>query len=76
MGVFVGAPTRVASSCETTGLIGGGPLQSGMNKGAESTLVWQSAIIGLSLGVRYGQVAAGVSAPVAAAFAGAKALDK
>jgi hypothetical protein len=70
------APRRGAPYCKIARLIGRDPQQSGVNKGAESTLVWLLAIIGLSLRVRYGQVAAGVSAPVAAASAGAKAAGK
>ena len=53
MGVLVlDAPVRGAPAGKFAGLIGGDPLWSKVKKCAESTLQWQSAIIGLSLGVR------------------------
>ena len=61
MGVLVlDAPVRGAPAGKFAGLIGGDPLSSGVKKCAESTLQWQSAIIGLSYEFGYGQAAAGV----------------
>ena len=71
------APVRGAPAGKFAGLIGGDPLWSKVKKCAESTLQWQSAIIGLSWSSVMVRPLPVLIAPVAAATsAGAKASAK